>query len=44
MEGKECKIVCDGKEVGTINCTGNGFKVEFTEKWKKMHEECCKKE
>ena len=44
MEGKECKIVCDGKEVGTITCTGNGFKIEFTEEMKKIHEECCHKE
>ena len=44
MEGKECKIICDDKEVGTISCTGNGFKVEFAEDWKKMHEGCCKKE
>lgn len=28
MEGKECKIVCDGKEIGTITFTKDGFNVK----------------
>lgn len=45
MKGKECKIVCDGKEIATIKFSEKGFSVECTEDGKKMckelHAECC---
>lgn len=31
MECKECKIVCDGKEIATINCSEDGFNIKCTE-------------
>ncbi len=46
MECKDCKIVCDGKEVAVIKCTEKGFSIECTEECKKMYGEfmkgCCK--
>ena len=45
MECKECKIVCDGKEVATINCSEEGFSLKCTEEGKKLRKEfkcgCC---
>lgn len=45
MKCKECKIVCDGKEIATIKCSENGFSVECTEEGKNMYkgitEGCC---
>jgi len=44
MQNKECKITCDGKEVGTFSCTENGFNMKLTEEGKEMckeHKGCC---
>ena len=44
-EGKECKIVCDGKEMATITCNDDGFTIKCTEEGKNMCKEkmgCCK--
>ncbi len=42
---KECKIVCDDKEIATFDCDENGFSVKFTEQGKSMCKEfksrCC---
>jgi hypothetical protein len=44
-ECKECKIVCDGKEVAVINCSEDGFTIKCTEEGKKlcsgMAKGCC---
>ncbi len=42
MECKECKVVCDGKEIATIDCTENGFSVKYTDEGKNMCKEFCK--
>jgi len=44
MECKECKVVCDGKEVATITCNENGFSVQCTEEGKRLCKSmgCCK--
>jgi hypothetical protein len=36
MKGKECKVVCDGKEVATLTCSEDGFSLKCTEEGKKM--------
>ncbi len=36
MKGKECKVVCDGKEVATLTCSEDGFSVKCNEECKKM--------
>ncbi len=45
MECKECKIVCEGKEIATIDCGEDGFNIKFTEEGKAMckdmHKGCC---
>lgn len=45
MENKECKVVCEGKEVATIKCGEDGFSVICTEEGKKLCKEiksgCC---
>jgi hypothetical protein len=45
MKCKDCKIVCDGKEVAILKCGKNGFSIECTEEGKKMCGEfmkgCC---
>jgi hypothetical protein len=33
---KECKIVCEGKEVATINHTSDGFSVKCTSEGKEL--------
>jgi len=40
---KECKIVCEGKEIGTLECTENGFNVSFSKEGKEMcnKDKCC---
>jgi hypothetical protein len=43
MECKDCKIVCEGKEVATISCTGDGFNIKHTEEGKKFCKEMFKK-
>jgi hypothetical protein len=45
MECKECKIVCDGKEVATISCSEDGFSIKCTDEGKEMCKQfcgCCK--
>ncbi len=42
METKECKIVCDGKEVATIDCTEDGFSVKCTDEGKELCKDMCK--
>ena len=47
---KDCKIVCGGKEIATIECNCDGFTVKCTDECKEMfrkhhkegHEGCCK--
>jgi hypothetical protein len=39
MKCKDCKIVCDGKEIATISCTKDGFSVKCTEKGKELCKE-----
>jgi hypothetical protein len=44
MFGKECKIVCDGKEVATIKCDKKGLHILPTEEGMKLckeHCDCC---
>jgi len=45
MMCKECKIVCEGKEIANFNCDENGFSIKFTEEgkehYKKFHKGCC---
>ena len=44
MENKECKVVCDGKEVATIKCSEDGINIKPTEEGKSMckeFKECC---
>jgi hypothetical protein len=45
MECKECKVVCDGREVAVINCSEDGFSLKCTEEGKKLCKElkcgCC---
>jgi hypothetical protein len=45
MDCKDCKIVCDGKEVATIKCSEKGFSIECTDEGKQMCREmskgCC---
>lgn len=45
MKCKECKIICEGKEVAIIDCTKDGFNIKCTQEGKKMCEEfgkeCC---
>ncbi|MFC2154395.1 hypothetical protein ACFLRC_02805 [Candidatus Altiarchaeota archaeon] len=42
---KECKIVCDDKEIGTIICSKEGINIKFNEDTKdcckEHHKECC---
>ncbi len=39
---KECKIICEGKEVGIVKCNDDGFSVKCTEEGKEMCKEHCK--
>ncbi len=45
MKCKECKIICDGKEIATFSCTEEGFSIKFSEEGKDMCKEmskgCC---
>jgi hypothetical protein len=45
MKCKECKVVCEGKEVATISCDEGGFSIKCTEEGKKLCGEmkagCC---
>ena len=44
MECKECKIVCNEKEIATINCTEDGINVKCTEDGKNFCKEFIGKE
>lgn len=41
MKTKECKIVCDGKEVGVIEKNKDGITIRCTEEGKKLCKEHC---
>lgn len=45
MNCKNCKVVCDGKEVAILSCSEDGFTLKCTEEGrkmcKKMHDGCC---
>lgn len=41
MNCKECKIVCEGKEVATISCTKEGINIKCTEDVKQLFKGCC---
>ena len=43
MKCKECKVVCDGKEVATIKFTEEGLLIQHTELGKKYMKECMTK-
>ena len=43
MSCKDCKIVCDGKEVATISCTEDGINIKCTEDGKALCGEFCGK-
>ncbi len=36
MECKDCKVVCDGKEVAVITCTDDGVNIKCTDEGKTM--------
>jgi hypothetical protein len=41
---KDCKIVCDGKEVASVSCTEDGLNIKYTKEGKKMcgmFKGCC---
>jgi hypothetical protein len=41
---KECKIVCDGKDVAIIKCDEDGLHIKHTKEGKEMckgFHECC---
>lgn len=43
MKNKDCKIVCNGKEIATILCSEDGFNIRTTAEGKKLFSECdCK--
>jgi hypothetical protein len=37
---KDCKIVCDGKEVATISCGEDGFSIKHTKDGKELFKDC----
>jgi len=41
MKCKDCKVVCDGKEVATLTCSDEGFSVKCTEEGKKLCKGGC---
>jgi hypothetical protein len=41
MKNKDCKIVCDGKEIATINCAEGEFSLKYTAEGKKLCKELC---
>jgi len=45
MKCKDCKVVCEGKEVATFSCSEDGFVIKCTEEGKKMCKQmkdgCC---
>ena len=43
MTCKDCKIVCDGKEVATITCSEDGLNIKCTEDGKALCGEFCGK-
>jgi hypothetical protein len=41
---KDCKIVCDGKEIATIKCGEDGYSIKCTKECKEMFKgmkDCC---
>ncbi len=43
-KGKKFKVMDGDTEVATLECTGNGINLQFSEAVKKKHSECCPKE
>jgi|GEM_PF-3209913 len=43
LKGKKCKIVCDGKEMGSIEHTKDGVLIRCSEECKKAckDKDCC---
>ena len=44
MKCKECKVVCEGKEVATISCDKEGVTIKCTKEGKELFKEfkgCC---
>lgn len=31
MECKECKVVCDGKELATVDCSKDGIRIRWSD-------------
>ncbi|MBR9705006.1 hypothetical protein GOV12_06350 [Candidatus Pacearchaeota archaeon] len=42
MENKECQVICEGKEIATLNCSKDGFSIKFTNEGKEMCKDHCK--
>jgi hypothetical protein len=42
MEDKDCKVVCNGKEVAVIKCDENGFSIKCTDEGKELCKGMCK--
>ena len=42
MDCRECKIVCNGKEVAAINCSDGEISIKCTEEGKRMCSELAK--
>ena len=36
MECEECKLVCDGKELETIDCSKDGTQIKWTDDCKQL--------
>ncbi|MFH1787800.1 MAG: hypothetical protein ABH834_00265 [Candidatus Altiarchaeota archaeon] len=41
MKCKDCKIVCDGKEIAAISCTEDGITIKCTDEGKKLCKDFC---
>lgn len=42
MKQKNCKIVCDGVEIASIDCRKDGFSIKCTDEGKEMCKDICK--
>lgn len=42
MDCKNCKIVCDGKEIAAIGRTKDGLEIKATKEGREMLKSCCK--
>ena len=44
MKCKDCKIVCEGKEIATISCSEDGIVIKHTKEGKELLKDlkgCC---